>query len=82
MVTGLMGLRPRQDNVLEVNPLVPENQWDWFCMDGIPYHGKSVTILWDKDGKHFKKGKGFQVFVNGKKVASSAHLQKIEVELK
>ncbi|MBO5664350.1 MAG: six-hairpin glycosidase, partial [Bacteroidales bacterium] len=39
MVTGLMGLRPRQDNVLEVNPLVPENQWDWFCMDGIPYHG-------------------------------------------
>lgn len=82
MVTGLMGLRPRQDNVLEVNPLVPENQWDWFCMDGIPYHGKYVTILWDKDGKHFKKGKGLQIFVNGKKVASSAHLQKIEVTLK
>ncbi len=81
MVTGLMGLRPREDNVLEINPLIPQDQWDWFCMDAIPYHGKNVSILWDKDGSHFKKGQGFIIFVDGKQVARAAQLQKLEIVL-
>jgi hypothetical protein len=72
-----MGLRPRADNTIEVNPLIPENKWDWFCLDNVPYHGKLVTIVWDKDGSKYKKGKGLSVWVNGKKVASAGHLQKV-----
>jgi len=37
MITGLMGLRPRPDNILEVNPLVPQDKWDWFCLDNVAY---------------------------------------------
>ena len=32
IITGLCGLRPRQDNTIEVNPLLPQNKWDYFCL--------------------------------------------------
>ena len=48
IITGLAGLRPRADDVIEVNPLLPDKKWDWFCLDNVLYHGKTVTIIWDK----------------------------------
>ena len=81
IITGLIGLRPRTDDVLEINPLVPQGQWDWFCLDNVLYHGKTICILWDKDGKHYKKGMGLTVFVNGKKIANSPQLAKINTKL-
>ena len=77
IISGLVGLRPRADNVIEVNPLLPEGKWNWFCLDNVLYHGKIVTIIWDKDGTKFKKGNGLSVWVNGKKVASSLKLEKV-----
>jgi hypothetical protein len=81
IITGLVGLRPRADNIIEINPLLLDNKWDWFCLDNVLYHGKIVTILWDKTGLKYKKGKGFQVFVNGKKIASSDKLEKVTGKL-
>jgi hypothetical protein len=77
VITGLMGLRPRVDNTIAINPLIPENKWAWFCLDNVRYHGKTVTIIWDKDGTKYKKGKGLSVWVKGKKLASADHIQKI-----
>ena len=28
IITGLVGLRPRADDTIEVNPLLPDNKWD------------------------------------------------------
>jgi len=81
IITGLVGLRPRADNIIEVNSLLPDNKWDWFCLDNILYHGKIITILWDKDGAKYKRGKGLQVFVNGKKVAASNNLERVTGKL-
>ncbi|MES2773836.1 MAG: glycosyl hydrolase family 65 protein [Bacteroidota bacterium] len=81
IITGLIGLRPRADNVLELNPLLPENKWNWFCLDNILYHGKIITIIWDKDGTKYKKGKGLTAWANGKKIASSPKLEKITGQL-
>jgi hypothetical protein len=81
IITGLVGLRPRADDTIEVNPLLPDSKWDWFCLDNILYHGKIVTIIWDKDGMKYKKGKGLMVFVNGKKIASSNKLSKLTGKL-
>lgn len=77
MITGLVGLRPRADDKIEVNPLIPQNQWDWFCLDNVLYHGDIVTILWDKTGEKYNKGKGFKIFKNGKEIASSEKLEKL-----
>jgi len=81
IITGLVGLRPRADNVVEVNPLVPDGKWDYFCLDRIPYHGKSLTIIWDKTGEKYGKGAGLRVLADGKVIASGAKLTKIEGKL-
>jgi hypothetical protein len=82
LITGLIGLRPRSDNMLVINPQVPANKWDWFCLDRVPYHGRMITIQWDKTGLKYGRGKGFQIYVNGKLAASAATLGRIRVELK
>lgn len=77
MITGLVGLRPRSDDKIEVNPLLPENTWDWFCLDNVLYHGNIITIVWDKTGTKYNKGKGLTVFKNGVVVAHSDKLEHI-----
>ena len=81
IITGLVGLRPRADEMIEVNPLLPANKWNWFCLDNILYHGKIITIIWDKTGAKYKKGKGLTVWVNGKKVAGAEQLEKVTGKL-
>ncbi len=77
MITGLVGLRPREDNKIEVNPLIPQNTWDWFCLDNVLYHGDIITILWDKTGEKYHKGTGFKVLRNGVEIATSEKPEKL-----
>ncbi|GAB3996900.1 hypothetical protein GCM10028807_40680 [Spirosoma daeguense] len=79
IINDLIGLKPRADNVLEIQPLVPDNKWGWFCLDNVLYHGKTLTILYDKTGKHYGKGKGFIVFSNGKQVFKGNTLQNVTI---
>ncbi|WP_035361726.1 MGH1-like glycoside hydrolase domain-containing protein [Dyadobacter alkalitolerans] len=80
IISGLVGLRPREDDMIEVNPLIPQEKWDWFCLDNVLYHGKILTIIWDKNGDHYKKGKGLQVLVNGKKAGSSETIERLLIK--
>lgn len=80
MITGLIGLRPRIDNTIEVNPLIPEDKWDWFCLDNIPYHGQNLTIVWDRYGDRYHLGKGLRVLVNGVQVGHSDTLSRLICE--
>ncbi len=81
VVTGLIGLRPRADEILEVNPLVPEGKWDYFRMDNILYRGRKIAVVYDKTGERYDLGKGLMIFVNGEKVSAKTALDKIEVKL-
>jgi hypothetical protein len=70
IITGLAGLRPRADDLLEINPLIPvENtsadSLDYFCLENVPYHGHLVTILYDRSGRHYGRGKGVTIYVDG-----------------
>ena len=80
IISGLIGLRPREDDTIEINPLIPQEKWDWFCLDNVLYHGNLLTIIWDKSGEHYKKGKGLQVLVNGKKAGSSEKIERIMIK--
>jgi len=82
IITGLIGFRPQPDGKVLVNPLIPEDKWDWFCLDNIAYQGDIVTVFWDKTGEKYNKGKGLHILVNGEKVASSDHLEKLVAERK
>ncbi len=81
IITGLVGLTPRPDDILEVNPLLPEEQWDYFCLDNVLYHGHIVTILWDKTGKHYNRNKGLGIYADGKLLASSPALTPLKAKL-
>lgn len=77
MITGIVGLRPRADRTVEVHPLIPEDKWNWFCLDNVRYHGHNLTILWDKDGSRYHLGKGLRILVDGKEVGHSEHLTRL-----
>ena len=72
VITGLAGLRPHSDGAIEIQPLIPEGRWDWFCLDHVAYHGRNLTIVWDKTGAKFGAGRGLRVFADGKPVRPSS----------
>ena len=77
IIAGLVGLRPRADDVVEVNPLLPEGTWDYFCLDNIPYHGRTLTILYDRTGRRYGKGAGLRVLAEGREIAASEKLARV-----
>lgn len=81
VITGLVGLRPRADDTVEVNPLIPEGAWDYFCLDHVRYHGRLMTILYDPTGARYGRGKGLQVLVDGRRIAGSDSLQRVTGKL-
>jgi len=81
IITGLVGLKPRPDNVVEVFPLVPAGQWDYFCLDQVRYHGRTLTVLWDKTGQKYGKGQGLRVLADGKEIARASELKKVTAKL-
>ena len=78
MITGIVGLRPQDDGSIVVNPLLPDNQWDYFCLDGVNYRGHMLTIIWDKVGQHYHQGSGLTLLVDGQCRAHRPDLGKIE----
>ncbi len=52
VITGLAGIVPRPDDILEKSPLFPE-EWDYFCLEGVGYRGHLVTIVWDRTGARY-----------------------------
>ncbi|MBE6189819.1 MAG: six-hairpin glycosidase [Rikenellaceae bacterium] len=80
MITGLVGLRPRADKTLEINPLLPDTEWDWFCLDNVRYHNHIITIIWDRHGDKYHHGKGLTVLVDGKQVGNRATLGRLVCE--
>lgn len=79
IISGLAGLRPRADNQLEINPLIPTapaatNSINYFCLQNVPYHGQLITIIYDRDGRHYHQGAGLSVYVNGHEVLKPSAL--------
>jgi hypothetical protein len=80
VITGLVGLRPRDDQILEVKPLAPAS-WDYFALSGVPYQGRLISIIWDRTGTRYNRGQGLRLFVDGKEVAASESLGPLSVKL-
>ncbi len=86
IISGLCGIRPESGNVLTINPLLDDsksaqNLITYFCMENVLYHGHNLSVLYDKNGRKYHQGAGLTVYVDGKRVAKSAVLQKLKVNL-
>ncbi len=78
VITGLVGLIPRDDDTLEIHPLAPP-EWDYFALDDVPYRGHLVSILWDKTGARYRRGSGLRVVVDGREVHASEAMVRVEI---
>jgi hypothetical protein len=54
--------------------------WDWFCLDGVPYHGRSLTIPYDRTGGKYNRGTGLFILADGKLIAQPATLGRLTAE--
>lgn len=81
VISGLVGLHPREDEVIEVRPLIPEGVWDYFALDQVAYHGRTLTILWDRTGTRYQRGAGLQVLVDGRSISMTNRLTRLEALL-
>jgi len=81
IITGLIGLRPQPGNEIVVHPLLPSDTWSYFALDGLPYHGHLLTILYDRTGQRYHRGKGFQILCDGRLIAHADALQNLRAEL-
>ncbi|MCU0702597.1 MAG: discoidin domain-containing protein [Fimbriiglobus sp.] len=80
VITGLVGLVTRDDDTLEVKPLAPAT-WDYFALDAVPYKGHLVSVVWDRDGTRYKKGKGLRLFADGREIAAADNLGPLTAKL-
>ena len=80
VITGLVGLTPRDDDSLDVNPLAPAD-WHYFALDDVPYRGHLISVVWDKTGKRYKLGAGLHVLVDGKPAAKSLTLSRLTLRV-
>ncbi len=83
LIPDLLGLLPRDDNVIELDPLLPPDRLSYFILDGQRYRGHDVTIVWDAPAAgsedHFGDGrKGLDLYVDGKLAASAPRLGRLE----
>ena len=68
LIADIAGLRPRNDDVIELHPLIGK-QVPPFVIDGIRYHNHDISILWSpkESGENQADGlPGFRVYVDGK----------------
>lgn len=83
VLTGLVGIRPRADDMLDVNPLLPDaadsQALAWFRVQDVPYHGHRIAVTWDADGRHYRRGRGLSIEVDGREVARRDTLGRLTV---
>lgn len=81
IITGLVGLQPSGNDSIIIDPLIPDN-WDYFALDDIKYHGRNISIIWDRNGTRYHKGVGLAVIADGKLIASSPVIRRISAYIK
>ncbi|HLJ57828.1 MAG TPA: hypothetical protein VKT77_22515, partial [Chthonomonadaceae bacterium] len=82
LVRDLIGIVPRADSVLEIDPLLPDHAWSYYALDGQAYHGHDVTIAWDRGGGHVAPGvHGYAVFLDGKPIYHGDHPAHIRYDM-
>jgi hypothetical protein len=82
IISGLVGVLPSHEpGQLALHPLLPTGAWEWFWLDRVPYHGKMITVQWDRTGARFGRGAGLSVWCDGRSIARSPELAPLAAPL-
>jgi hypothetical protein len=72
-----LGIRPQLNDTIVVHPLVPDS-WDYFAIENLPYHGRNLTVLCDRDGSHYHQGAGLRIYIDGQLTLVRDRLQPVQ----
>lgn len=75
VLTGLIGFISVSQRSFAIHSLLKDEWWAYFCVDQIKYRGHYVTILWDRQGDVYNRGKGLHIYVDEIEVAVSQSLE-------
>jgi hypothetical protein len=78
IIRYLVGLVPRRDDLIEIDPLA--NEWDYFALDNVPYRGRFLTIVWDAPGgppRYQDVDKGLSLFLDGRHAFTVPELRRV-----
>ncbi|PNS18056.1 hypothetical protein CAC42_4015 [Sphaceloma murrayae] len=82
IISGLVGIRPRADNTLEVNPLISSSSdITYFRLQDVAYHGHTITVQYDKSGSRYNQGAGLRVEVDGAVAATLATIGRVTANI-
>lgn len=80
VISGLCGIQPSSGNTLTIHPLI-DSSIKYFFISNLQYHGHTLSVVYDKEGKKYKFGKGLTVIVDGKSVVSASDQSSVQVEI-
>jgi F5/8 type C domain len=87
VINGLLGIRPRSDETLEIAPLIPAQEPNsgrpirYFALQNLAYHGHDIGVLYDAAGSRYGAGRGLSVFVDGVRLFGPAPLARVSIPL-
>ncbi len=70
LIADIAGLRPRNDDTLDVQPLLCEKTPS-FVLDGVRYRGRDIALVWTRESETTASPDGqtgFRIYVNGTRV--------------
>jgi len=82
IIEDLLGFEARHDSGFSIEPLLPEDKWDYFYLGNLRYHDHDIDIIWKKDWDTEKSGQQSMlcIWVDGKLVSNTAKLNhKVDV---
>ena len=87
VISGFLGIQPRSDDVLEIDPLLPaastsEASFKYFALQGLRYHGHELTVLYDALGTRYHLGRGLSIFSDGRRIAGPQPIGHLVLPLK
>ncbi|MGC7100163.1 MGH1-like glycoside hydrolase domain-containing protein [Amycolatopsis lurida] len=80
VLSGLLGIRPQQGERVRLAPLV-SGDWSHFAVENVPYHGRNLSVAWDRDGTRYGQGAGLTVWIDGKRVHRQADLKPVDLRV-
>jgi hypothetical protein len=75
---GLLGIRAQPGDSLIINPLIPAD-WDYFAVEDLAYHGRMISLIWDRDGERYGRGAGLSLLIDGRVTVSRPDLGEMTV---
>jgi hypothetical protein len=87
IINGLIGVRPRSDETLDIAPLIASDpqaegrRIRYFALQNLAYHGHDIGIIYDAEGSRYGAGRGLSVFVDGRRQFGPGPLERVSIRL-